>query len=93
MMEAVADHGQGHWISPASNMLGPEDMAGGPPPAASDMFFHPAMDSNANHMNPASYYNPARTMHSYRSPHSKYILHMYNFNIDFTNPSGYTGLV
>nr|ABK32791.1 GATA transcription factor 123 [Platynereis dumerilii] len=46
--------------------------AGAPPPphpSATDMFFH-SMDGNANHVN--SYYNPARAMHTYRTPHSDY---------------------
>ena len=86
-METLPSDHSGHWMSPASSMLS-EDLASQVHPAlsagtahstgpAGDMFFHPAMDNNANHA--TSYYNPAsRTMHGYRSAHSKIIkLHLY----------------
>ena len=83
MMETVGSDqhqaGGGLWHRPdggAPNHMGlqPEDMTSGP---TADMFFHSAaaMDGNANHVNPASYYaSPAaaaRAVHTYRPPHGK----------------------
>ena len=82
MMDGVgADHGKAAgclWHRPDTSapgnphMASMEDMAG---PTA-DMFFHSAaaMDTNANHVNPASYYaSPAaaRAVHSYRPTHGE----------------------
>jgi hypothetical protein len=63
-----------HWLRPeAVNPSMPLGEETGPSPgAATDMFFHGSMDSNANHMN-AYYQSPGRAMHGYRTSPGEYI--------------------
>ncbi|KAK2167279.1 hypothetical protein LSH36_30g05023 [Paralvinella palmiformis] len=63
---------QGHtpqWLraDPVNSSMALAEDHGTSPGAASDMFFHGSMDTNANHMN-TYYQSPGRAMHGYRAP-------------------------
>ncbi len=70
-MEVPPDHqAASHWGLSAG---GAEDIAAAAPPGLpGDSYFHPGMDSNANHVN--SYYTSpaaARAVHGYRTSHGR----------------------